>query len=82
MSGNSRATRPIARYEWTRWSQMTLPEPKRLRDWQHLRFVANQPCLVCGRDAGAVDCGTSFLSNSLHWDMNLLTDLRHRTDCL
>src|SRR5260370_28540852 len=32
-------------------SVLTLPEPKRLRDKQHLRFVAKQPCLVCGRES-------------------------------
>jgi hypothetical protein len=30
-------------------SQLTLAEPKRLRDKAHLRFVASQPCLICGR---------------------------------
>ena len=30
-------------------SVLTLPEPKRIRDREHLRFVARQPCLVCGR---------------------------------
>src|SRR5207248_3043103 len=30
-------------------SVLALPEPRRLRDKQHLRFVAKQPCLVCGR---------------------------------
>ena len=30
-------------------SVLALPEPKRLRDKQHLRFIAKQPCLVCGR---------------------------------
>jgi hypothetical protein len=30
-------------------SVLALPEPKRLRDKNHLRFVATQPCLVCGR---------------------------------
>jgi hypothetical protein len=30
-------------------SVLALPEPKRLRDKQHLGFVAKQPCLVCGR---------------------------------
>ena len=30
-------------------SQLTLPEPKRLRNKAHLKFVASQPCLVCGR---------------------------------
>jgi hypothetical protein len=31
-------------------SVFALPEAKRLRDRQHLRFVAKQPCLVCGRE--------------------------------
>ncbi len=31
-------------------SVLALPEAKRLRDKQHLRFVARQPCLVCGRE--------------------------------
>jgi hypothetical protein len=31
-------------------SVLALPEPKRLRNKQHLRFVAKQPCLVCGRE--------------------------------
>ena len=30
-------------------SALTLAEPKRIRDEDHLRFVASQPCLVCGR---------------------------------
>jgi hypothetical protein len=30
-------------------STLSLPEPKRLRDKAHLRFVAAQPCLICGR---------------------------------
>ena len=30
-------------------SVLTIAEPKRLRDKAHLRFVATQPCLVCGR---------------------------------
>jgi hypothetical protein len=30
-------------------SALTLAEPKRLRDKVHLKFVASQPCLVCGR---------------------------------
>ena len=30
-------------------SILTIAEPKRLRDKAHLRFVASQPCLVCGR---------------------------------
>jgi hypothetical protein len=30
-------------------STLAIPEPKRLRDKAHLKFVASQPCLVCGR---------------------------------
>ncbi len=30
-------------------SALKIAEPKRLRDKAHLRFVASQPCLVCGR---------------------------------
>jgi len=33
-----------------RQKRAALPETKRLRDKQHLRFVAKQPCLVCGRE--------------------------------
>ena len=28
----------------------TFVEPKRLRDKRHLKFVASQPCLICGRE--------------------------------
>jgi len=30
-------------------SQLTHPEPRRIRDKDHVRFVAKQPCLICGR---------------------------------
>ena len=30
-------------------STLTLPEPRRIRDREHVRHVAKQPCLVCGR---------------------------------
>ena len=30
-------------------SQLAIAEPKRLRDKSHLKFVASQPCLICGR---------------------------------
>ena len=30
-------------------SVLTISEPKRIRCKEHLRFVAEQPCLVCGR---------------------------------
>ena len=30
-------------------SVLALPEPKRLRDKAHLKYVASQPCLICGK---------------------------------
>lgn len=30
-------------------SALTFGEPKRIRDKTHLKFVASQPCLICGR---------------------------------
>jgi DNA recombination protein Rad52 len=30
-------------------SQLAIAEPKRLRDKVHLKYVASQPCLICGR---------------------------------
>ena len=30
-------------------SVLTFPEPRRVRDRDHVRFIAKQPCLVCGR---------------------------------
>jgi hypothetical protein len=30
-------------------SQLTHPEPRRLRDKEHVKFVAKKPCLICGR---------------------------------
>ena len=30
-------------------SVLTLSEPKRIRSKEHLRYVASQPCLICGR---------------------------------
>jgi ERF superfamily len=30
-------------------SVLAFPEPRRIRDKAHLRFVAKQPCLICGR---------------------------------
>jgi len=37
-----------ARYKIDK-SVLTISEPKRIRCKEHLRFVAEQPCLVCGR---------------------------------
>ncbi len=30
-------------------SELAHPEPRRIRDKDHLRFVSTQPCLICGR---------------------------------
>jgi hypothetical protein len=30
-------------------NMLTISEPKRIRSKEHLRFVARQPCLICGR---------------------------------
>jgi hypothetical protein len=30
-------------------SALAFPEPRRIRDKEHLKFVATQPCLICGR---------------------------------
>ena len=30
-------------------SMLSFPEPRRIRDRAHLKYVAQQPCLVCGR---------------------------------
>jgi ERF superfamily len=30
-------------------SRLARPEPRRIRDKDHVRFVAKQPCLICGR---------------------------------
>ena len=30
-------------------SRLRLPEPRRIRDRDHVRYIARQPCLVCGR---------------------------------
>jgi hypothetical protein len=30
-------------------SALTFPEPRRIRDREHVRHVMNQPCMICGR---------------------------------
>jgi Rad52/22 family double-strand break repair protein len=32
-------------------SALTISEPKRIRSKEHLRYVAQQPCLICGRSS-------------------------------
>ena len=29
--------------------ELALPEPRRIRDKAHIKFIAKQPCLICGR---------------------------------
>ena len=46
----SSPTRPLrAREKRIDKSRLSLPEPRRVRDRDHVRYVAQQPCLVCGR---------------------------------
>jgi len=45
----SQITRTPAPTEKIDKSELALAEPKRLRDKAHLKFVASQPCVVCGR---------------------------------
>ena len=33
-------------------TDLQISTPKRIRDKEHLRYVAQQPCLVCGRSPG------------------------------
>ncbi len=49
---NSRATTkqgPQPRSRVVDKSELTFPEPRRIRDRDHVRFVAKFPCLICGR---------------------------------
>jgi len=40
---------PISAHPKVDKSVLTIGEPKRIRCKEHLRFVASQPCLICGR---------------------------------
>jgi hypothetical protein len=46
-SGGSRALMPLAATSRIQKNLLTFPEPERIRDKDHLRFVAAQPCLIC-----------------------------------
>jgi ERF superfamily len=52
-SSSSRARQPIGpagtAADGIDKSQLARPEPRRFRDKEHVRFVAKQPCLICGR---------------------------------
>jgi hypothetical protein len=45
--GGSRALVPLAATSPIQKKLLTLPELERIRDKDHLRFVASQPCLIC-----------------------------------
>jgi ERF superfamily len=45
----SKTPRRRARSDAVDKSVLTLPEPRRVRDRDHVRFVATHPCLICGR---------------------------------
>ena len=45
----SKATRSPARTGAIDKSILALPEPRRVRDRNHVKFVASRPCLICGR---------------------------------
>jgi hypothetical protein len=46
---SSKAPRKRARAVAIDKSVLALPEPRRLRDRNHVKFVATHPCLICGR---------------------------------
>ena len=45
----SQAPRKRARPQSIDKSVLALPEPRRVRDRDHVKFVATHPCLICGR---------------------------------
>jgi len=45
----SKAQKNRARSKAIDKSILALPEPRRLRDRDHVKFVASRPCLICGR---------------------------------
>ena len=46
---SSKAPRKRARTGAIDKSVLRLPEPRRIRDRNHVKFVATRPCLICGR---------------------------------
>jgi ERF superfamily protein len=47
--GHKRKAKSVRRAPSVDKSELTHPEPRRIRDRDHVRFVALQTCLVCGR---------------------------------
>jgi hypothetical protein len=48
-AGAANRPRPSRAVDKVDKSVLDFPEPRRLRDRDHVKFVAKQPCLVCGR---------------------------------
>ena len=46
---NRKAPKKRGRQKAIDKSVLTLPEPRRLRDREHVKFVGTHPCLICGR---------------------------------
>jgi ERF superfamily len=55
LEGANKATGPVKTAKRVRSdgaidkSVLALPEPRRMRDKSHIKFVSKQPCLICGR---------------------------------
>ena len=49
ISCKRRSARSQRRAESIDKSELSHPEPRRIRDREHVRFVTKQPCLICGR---------------------------------
>jgi len=48
-TGRSKGSRKRGRPDAIDKSVLTFAEPRRLRDREHVKFVATHPCLICGR---------------------------------
>jgi hypothetical protein len=46
---HTRRQKPSRRSQTINKTALTLPLPRRIRDREHVKLVAKQPCLVCGR---------------------------------
>ncbi len=51
-NGNSRGANGTGTAGPVDKSTLSISAPRRVRDKEHLRFVASQPCIVCGRSPG------------------------------
>ena len=47
-SGVTHAAPPATAYTINK-NELAFPEPRRIRDKAHIKFIAKQPCLICGR---------------------------------